>query len=81
MTLPKGMPVRDVYLMGVNVINSFIWGDESPSLSYGTHSDATISSPYGGQPYHDNTATPNSRIQSYEGVTKTPMTFKNINSN
>ena len=29
-TLPKGMPAGDVYLMGVNVINSLIWGMSPP---------------------------------------------------
>ena len=77
-TLPKGMPVRDVYLMGVN-INSLIWG-MSPHYYQCAPYDATISCPCGGQPYQDNTTTPNSRKQDHEDVFKTRMTVKNINS-
>ena len=53
-TLPKGMPVRDIYLMGVNV-DLLIWG-MSHYCQVAPPSDATISSPHGGQPYQDNIA-------------------------
>ena len=63
--------------MGVN-FNSLIWGVSPRYYQCSTPSDATISSHCGGQPYQDNTATPNPRIQDHEDVFKATMTVKNI---
>ena len=77
-TLPKGMPVRNVHLMGVNV-NSLIWG-MSPHY-YHVAPSVMQWLAVAVEANQDNTSTPNRRIQEHEDASKTPMTVKHNSSN